>query len=158
MKDLENPMEEVQRQIQKFFIQKEREWEFKLNEMKQTENEELALCKIKLKSAETLLSRMDEFTKLLQAKGITTLIQHYLYSIKIFTAQSLTRQNSSNGFLGQQADGYNGNGLNTPQQSARTFSPDLLADITRERDVLREEFGQLENRQILYKYQKPKKC
>jgi hypothetical protein len=60
--------------------------------------------------------------------------------------------------LGQQADGYNGNGLNTPQQSARTFSPDLLADITRERDVLREEFGQLENRQILYKYQKPKKC
>jgi hypothetical protein len=80
-------MEEVQRQIQKFFIQKEREWEFKLNEMKQTENEELALCKIKLKAAETLSSRMDEFTKLLQAKGITTLIQHCLYSFPLKYSQ-----------------------------------------------------------------------
>jgi hypothetical protein len=39
-------------------------------------------------------------------------------------------------------DGFNG--LTTPQ-SMRTFSPDLVAELTKERDSLRDEFGQLEN-------------
>lgn len=38
------------------------------------------------------------------------------------------------------------NGLTiTLPQSSRSFSPNLLAEVTKERDTLREEYGQLEN-------------
>jgi hypothetical protein len=61
----------------------------------------------------------------------------------------MMRHNSSNGSLaGMQQQNGGGDGLNngavTPQ-TARTFSPDLLVELGKERDSLREELAQLEN-------------
>uniref|UniRef100_A0A914H0H3 Transforming acidic coiled-coil-containing protein C-terminal domain-containing protein n=1 Tax=Globodera rostochiensis TaxID=31243 RepID=A0A914H0H3_GLORO len=126
--NVDNPIEELKRHIQKFFIQKEAEWANKLNESREGVGEELALCKIKLKAAQAVAFKVETFTKQLTAN-----------------APTLLRHTSSNGSIVQGAEPVN-NGMPTPYTNYRqTFSPDMMNDLISERDTLRDEIAQLEN-------------
>ncbi|KAL7075606.1 hypothetical protein ACQ4LE_005032 [Meloidogyne hapla] len=121
----ENQVMELQRQVQMFFIQKEREWENKLAENKPPpDNEELALCKIKLKSAQSVISRMEDFNKLLKSKS-----------------QLLARLNNPNSLFNGQTSADD---AGTPR-NGYPLSPGQVDDLTRERNSLREDIATLES-------------
>ncbi|CAK5041563.1 unnamed protein product [Meloidogyne enterolobii] len=122
----ENQMMELQRQVQMFFIQKEREWENKLSQSKPPDNEELALSKIKLKSGQAMISRIENFNKILKSKG-----------------QLLARLSNSNSFFNGQ-NSVDDAGAGTPR-NGYPLSPGQVDDLTRERNSLREDVATLES-------------
>ncbi|KAL3108622.1 hypothetical protein niasHT_015544 [Heterodera trifolii] len=135
---MDNPIEELKRQMQKLFIQKESEWAFKLNESREKVSEELALCKIKLNSTQAIASQMDQFTKQLSANA----------------PNFLSRQPSLNGLVGHGGESSNGmmslnsahnSNNNINGQLQQQITTDMMNELITERDTLRDEFAQLEN-------------
>lgn len=114
--DLDDPVEELRRRMQRLFSQKDNEWSSKINEVEQNMKEELALTKIKLSVALKTIVSTENF------------LQNYK-SIDEDVSPSVP-QTPTNGV--SSAPTANGT-LN------RTFSPDALSNVTKERDVLREE-------------------
>ncbi|KAI1731697.1 transforming acidic coiled-coil-containing protein (TACC) domain-containing protein [Ditylenchus destructor] len=113
--DLDDPVEELRRRMQRLFSQKESEWACKINEVEQNMKEELALTKIKLSVVLKTVASTENF------------LQNYK-SVESGTPR-LVPQTPSNALTSTPVNGA----LN------RTFSPDALSNVAKERDELREE-------------------